>query len=82
MAMFGKKEKQAGKATPKAVAGDAPSKQSQQSKSPRPSVPPDIYTLLLGLAALFFIMATIVLGINYYWYQSVDPVVVPLNWAK
>jgi len=79
MAMFGKKEKQAGKATPKAAAAGAPSK---QPKSPKPSAPPDIYTLLLGLAALFFITATIVLGMNYYWYQSVDPVVVPLNWAK
>ena len=79
MAMFGKKEKQAGKVAPKAVAKDAPSKLPKPTK---PSIPPDIYTLLLGLAVLFFITATIVLGVNYYWYQSVDPAVVPLNWAK
>ena len=82
MAMFGKKNKQADKAVPKAGAKDAPSKQPKQPKPPKPSVPPDIYTLLLGLVALFFITATIILGINYYWYQSVDPAVIPLNWAK
>ena len=80
--MFGKKEKQAGKAAPKADVKGASSKQPKPPKSPKPSAPPDIYTLLLGLATLFFITATIILGINYYWYQSVDPAVIPLNWAK
>ena len=82
MAMFGKKDKQAGKVAPKAVAKSAPAKQPKQPKSSKPSAPPDIYTMLLGLAALFFITATIVLGMNYYWYQSVDPAVIPLNWAR
>jgi hypothetical protein len=85
MARFGKKEKKAEKAAPKAAGGGALPKQVKQPKPPKPSkpsVPPDIYTVLLGLAALFFIVATLVLGLNYYWYQSIDPAVVPLNWAK
>ena len=82
MALFGKKDKQAGKAAPKVASKDASSKQPKQSQPPKPSAPPDIYTLLLGLAALFFITATIVLGVNYYWYQSVDPAVIPMNWAR
>ena len=78
MALFKKKggkpsKAVSGKAT-KAADKGAPSKQS------KPSAPPDIYTLFLGLAALFFIVATLVLGLNYYWYQSAD--VVPLNWVR
>ena len=80
MAMFRKKGGKANKAVSgkavKAAAGDAPSKQ------PKPSAPPDVYTLMLGLAALFFIVATLVLGLSYYWYQSTDPAVVPLNWMR
>jgi hypothetical protein len=75
MAILGKKEKKSKKDVLK-TAKDAPPKKY------KPSVPPDIYTLFLGLAALFFIMAVLVLGLNYYWYQSVDPAVVPMNWAK
>ena len=78
MALFGKKETKAksNKAAPKAAAKDAPPQKYKRT------VQPDIYTLLLGLAALFFITSVLVLGLNYYWYQSVDPAVVPLNWAK
>ena len=83
MAMFGKKEKKATKkASQKASAKDTSAKQPKQRKPSKPSVPPDVYTLLLGLAALFFIMATVVLGLNFYWYQAADPAVVPMNWAK
>ena len=86
MAMFGKKEKKAGSASPKAAGKAAPPKQPsqpKQPKQPKPHVPPDIYTLLLGLSALFLIMAMVVLGLNYYWYQTTDPAVVPLNtWAR
>jgi len=76
MALLKKKEKKEKKAAPKAAGKSAPPKQ------PKPHVPPDVYTLLLGLAALFFIVATVVLGLNYYWYQTVDPAVVPLSWAR
>jgi hypothetical protein len=88
MAMFGKKEKKATtKAPSKAPAKDASAKQPKtkqpkQRKPSKPSVPPDVYTLLLGLAALFFIAATVVLGLNFYWYQTADPAVVPMNWAR
>ena len=86
MAMFGKKDKKAAKASPKAADKVAPSKQPKQPtqpKPPKPNVPPDIYTVLLGLSALFLIVAVIVLGLNYYWYQTTDPAVVPLNtWAR
>jgi len=83
MAVFGKKEKKAGTASPKAAGKVASPKQPKQPKQPKPNVPPDIYTLLLGLSALFLIMAVIVLGLNYYWYQTTDPAVVPLNtWVR
>jgi len=75
----GKKEKKADKASPKAAAKGVPAK---QPKPPKPTVPPDVYTLLLGLAALFFITAAVVLGLNCYWYQTADPAVVPMNWAR
>lgn len=82
-----KKEKAATKAADKVV---LPKKQ-KQPKQPKeslpqknrlPVVPPDIYTLLLGLAALFFIAAAVVLGLDYYWYRSIDPAVLPMSWAK
>ena len=76
MALSKKKEKKEKAAEPKAPAKVAPPKQ------PKPHVPPDIYTLLLGLAALCLITATVVLGLNFYWYQTTDPAVMPLNWAK
>ena len=76
MAFLKKKEKKADAAAPKASVKPAPVKQ------PKPNVSPDVYTLLLGLAALFFIVATVVLGLNYYWYQIVEPAVVPLNWLR
>jgi len=82
MAMFGKKGKKADKAPPKAAVKGVSAKQAKQSKPPKPNVPPDVYTLLLGLAALFFITATVVLGLNYYWYQTADPAVVPMSWAR
>ena len=93
MALFGKKEKKAEKASPKKASGKvAPSKQPKQPKQPKepkppkppkPSVPPDVYTLLLGLSALFLIVALVVLGLNYHWYQTTDPAVVPLNtWVR
>ena len=78
MAMFGKKEKKAEKTAPKAGGKGAP----KQLKAPKPYVPPDIYTLFLGLSALFLLMAVITLGVNYYWYQSTDPAVIPMSWAK
>jgi len=83
MAMFGKKEKKGGTASPKATGKAAPPKQPKQPKQPKPSVPPDIYTLFLGLSALLLIMTVVVLGLNYAWYQTTDPAVVPLNtWAR
>jgi len=69
----GKKKEQKVKAAPAAA-----SKVAQ----PKPVVPPDIYTLLLGLSSLFLMAATIVLVLNYYWYQTTDPAVVPLTWVK
>ena len=77
MAMFGKKEKKAEKA-PKAGVKGAP----KQPKPPKPYVPPDIYTLFLGLSALFLLVAVVTLGLNYYWYQSTEPAVIPMSWAK
>ena len=83
MAKFGKKEKKATTASSKAAGKVAPPKQSKQPKPPKPSVAPDIYTVMLGLSALFLIMAVVVLGLNFYWYQTTDPAVVPLNtWAR
>jgi len=79
MAFLKKKEKKAEKATLKATGKSAPPKQPKQ---PKPHIPPDVYTLLLGLAALFLIVAAVVLGLNYHWYQTTDPAVVPLNWAR
>ena len=78
MAMFGKKEKKAEKATPKVGGKGAP----KQPKPPKPYVPPDIYTLFLGLSALFLLVAVVALGLNYFWYQSTDPAVIPMSWAK
>ena len=86
MAMFGKKEKKGKTATPKAAAKPAPAKQAKQPKQPKQpkaNVPPDVNTLMLGLSALFLITAMIVLGLNYYWYQTTDPAVLPLStWAR
>ena len=79
MAVFGKKGKTGEAAAPKAVGKVALSKQPKQ---PRPNVPPDLYTLLLGLSVLFLITATIILGLNYYWYQTTTPSVVPLTWIR
>jgi len=77
MALLKKKEKkEKTPAAPKAAGKSASPKPS------KPNVPPDVYTLLLGLAALFLIAATVVLGLNYHWYQTVDPAVIPLNWAR
>jgi hypothetical protein len=82
MAILGKKGKKAEKAPPKAAAKGASAKQTKQPKPTKPTVPPDVYTLLLGLAALFFITATVILGLGYYWYQTADPAVVPMSWAR
>jgi hypothetical protein len=86
MAIFGKKDKSAGKAAPKAKApvGGAPPKQAKvkqpkQPKASKPNVPMDIYTLLLGLSALFLIVSTVVLGLNFNWYQSTEPAVLPMS---
>ena len=85
--MFGKKGKKADKAAPKA-AKSAPKepkqpKKPKQPKVAKPSVPADIYTLLLGLSALFLIIAIIVLGLNYHWYQTTEPAVLPMSaWAR
>ena len=83
--MFGKKDKKGGAAPPKAVgkgASPTPPKQPKPPKQSKPAVPPDIYTLLLGLSALFLIVAVVVLGLNYHWYQTTDPAVLPMNWAR
>jgi len=78
--MFGKKGKKADKA-PKAAKGTP--KQPKQPKPVKPSVPPDIYTVLLGLSAMFLIAATVILSMNYNWYQTVDPAVLPMStWAR
>jgi len=78
MALLKKKGGKAESAAPKAAAKPAPVK----PKHAKPNVTPDIYTLLLGLAALCLIVTTVVLGLNYYWYQTIDPAVVPLSWVK
>ncbi|MDR3234195.1 MAG: hypothetical protein LBT46_11130 [Planctomycetaceae bacterium] len=76
MALFKKKEK---KQKSKPVPAAAPKPPKPQA----PVIPPDSYTLLLGLAVLFFLTATVVLGLNYYWYQGLTaPAVLPLDWAK
>jgi len=85
MAMFGKKGKKADKAAPKAAArGAAPkTKTPKQPKPQKPNVPADTYTLLLGLSALFLITAAVVLGLNFYWYQTTNPAVLPMSaWAR
>jgi hypothetical protein len=52
-------------------------------KPPQPVIPPDTYTLVLGLSMLFFLVAVVVLGLNYYWYNNwTTPPVLPLDWAK
>ena len=77
MAKKEKKEK-----APKVPAKGAPPK-PKQPKQPKVSVPADIYTLFLGLAALFLITAVVVLGLNFYWYQTTEPAVLPMNtWAR
>jgi len=73
----GKKEKTAPKAAAKGVAAKQP--KQKQPKQSKPSVPADIYTLFLGLSALFLITAAVLLGLNYYWYQTTDPAVLPMN---
>ena len=75
--MFGKKKK-ADKGAPKAAKGA--SKQPKAPKPVKPSVPPDIYTVFLGLSALFFIVAVLMLGLNYHWYSTNG--VIPLTWAR
>lgn len=68
MAMFGKKEKKAGAAPPKAAGKGSVPKQPKSPKQPKPPkvvVPPDIYTLLLGLSALCLILTMLVLGLSY-----------------
>ena len=76
MALFGKKGKKTEAAPPKETAKVAPPKQS------KPKVAPDIYTLLLGLSALFLIAAVVVLGLNYHAYMTAEPPVVPMTWAR
>ena len=82
--MAWKKDKKADKAAPaskaKVAAAPKKEKQSKQPKTPKVNPPMDIYTVLLGLSALFLIAATVVLGLNYYWYQSTTPPVIPINW--
>ena len=78
MVLLKKKGGKAEPAAPKAAAKSAPAK----NKQAKPNVAPDVYTLLLGLAALCLIVATVALGLNYYWYQTTDPAVVPLSWAR
>ena len=77
MAMFGKKEKKIDK-----VAKASGKGASKAPKPPKPYFPPDIYTMFLGLSALFLLVAIITLGLNYYWYQTTDPAVIPMSWAK
>ena len=77
MAKFDKKDKKGGQSAPKAAV------KSAQPKTPKPYVPPDIYTLFLGLSVLFLIIAATVLGFNYfYWYPSVDSAFFPMSWAE
>ena len=85
MALFGKKDKKTGAAASSKAAGKvAPPKQPKQPKQPKPQpASPDIYTLLLGLSALFLIAAMVILGLNLHWYQTAEPAVVPLNtWIR
>jgi hypothetical protein len=76
MVRLKKKEKKAKPAAPKAAAKQA------APKPPKADVPSDVYTLFIGLAALCLITAVVVLGLNYYWYQTSDPAVIPMSWAK
>jgi hypothetical protein len=76
--VFGKKGKKSDKAAPKAARATA-----KQPKQHKPYVPPNIYTLFLGLSALFILTAAVMLGLNYYWYTSTDPAVIPMStWAR
>ncbi|MDR3182732.1 MAG: hypothetical protein LBT89_07420 [Planctomycetaceae bacterium] len=71
-----KKSKKDAAAPPESQVPPAP-------KPPKPVIPPDAYTLILGLAVLFFVTAAVVFGLNYYWYQALStPAVLPLDWAK
>lgn len=82
MALLKKKEKK----EKKGKKADTPDSKAAVKVAPpklsKPHVPPDIYTLLLGLASLFLIVAMVVLGLNFYWYQTADPAVVPMSWAR
>ena len=81
MALFGKKGTKGDTVAPKAAAGGVKQpKQPKQPKKPKTKVPADVYTLLLGLAALFLIVAAAILGWDYYSYQTSG--VIPLNWAR
>ena len=81
MALFGKKGKKSGKKAAKKAKSE--NLDASYYGSAKTSVSPDIYTLFLGLSALFLITATLVLGLNYYWYQMTEPTVLPMNtWAR
>ena len=71
---FGKKGKNKEKAMSKAPVKSA--------ARPKPVVPPDIYTLVLGISALLFVVASIVLVLGYVWYTAEDIKVVPMTWAR
>lgn len=82
MAVFGKGGKKE-KKTPQTSTKQTSVKQTQaRAAHPRAAAVPDVYTLMLGLAALFFLVSTIVLGLNYYWYQTTEPAVIPLSWIR
>ena len=74
MAKFGKKDKKSEKTAPKVAVKSAQPK--------KPYVPADEYTLFLGLAALFLLIAVGVLGWNFYDCKTSDPPVIPMSWAK
>jgi hypothetical protein len=71
MALFGKGTKK-GKQQSPAAAQAAP-------KMVRPKPNADVYTLLLGLSVLALLVAVVVLGINYQWYSSQTPPILPLS---
>ena len=72
----GKKVEKPAKANDKVAKTKAP-------KQAKAYVPADVYTLFLGLSALFLVTAAVVLGLNWYVYQTMEPPVLPMNtWAR
>ncbi len=71
MALFGKKKK-AGEAEKAAALTATPETTVASPAQPKLKVPPDVYTLLLGLSVVALTIAVVLLYLNYSAYGG-DP---------